>query len=350
MNVCFVNLSSEYGGGENQTLLLAKELLRQGVEIVAVVNPKSPLAKKFEKIGIQTVLAKNPLLGHFSNTLKEISLVHAHDGRAVHWAAIHKAIFKVPFVATRRVINPLKNNVFTHWSYSSANKLIGISKYICSSISNFTNDPDISCISDSPVAYPVNIDTIKRVKKRYGSKFVVIQAGTLREHKAFDVSIRAARILASHKDIVFLFLGDGPEKEKLRELAGGLQNVEFLGRRSDMGNWFQVADCLILPSREEGLGSVLLEAMLAGVPVVASNVGGIPDLVKEGETGLLVDADDPQTLAERILELYSCPELRRLLSENASDSVKSLRIERIAEQYIELYENILSSNDRLQLR
>lgn len=349
MTVCFVNLSSEYGGGENQTLLLAKELLRKKVEIVAVVNPRSPLARQFERIGIKTVLAKNPLMGHFSNTLKKISIVHAHDGRAVHWAAIHKAIFKTPFVLTRRVINPLKNSAFTHWSYSSADKIIGISKYICSLISRFTKDPDIRCISDSPVAYPVNTDTIEKVRKSYSPKFIVMQAGTLREHKAFDVSIQAARILASHKDIIFLFLGDGPEKEKLRELARDLKNVEFLGRRSDMGNWFQVSDCLILPSREEGLGSVLLEAMLAGVPVVASNIGGIPDLVKERETGLLVDANDPQALADRILELYSRPELRRFLSENASDFVKALKIERIAEQYMEVYENVLSPNGRSKL-
>lgn len=344
MVVCFVNLSSEYGGGENQTFVLAVELLRKGVEVVAVVNPKSKLAAKFQNVGIPTVLATNLFAGHFAEKLRAATIVHAHDGRAVHWAAIHNAIFKKPFIITRRVLNPLKRSVLTRWSYSKANKLIGISSVICSVLLSFSNKKDIRCIPDSPVSYPIDERVIREMREKYTrSKFVVIQAGALREHKAFDVSIQAARILALYKDIVFLLLGEGPEEQKLKNQARDLSNVEFLGKKQDMGNWFKVADCLILPSRKEGLGSVLLEAMLAEVPVIASNAGGIPDLVKDGKTGLLIAPNDPQALADKILELYSNADLRRRLSENAKNFVLPLRIETIAKIYIKIYEEVISS-------
>lgn len=349
MVVCFVNLSSDYGGGENQTFLLASELLRKGVQIVSVVNPKSQLAKKFEELGIPVVLAKQPFAGHFSSTLRKITVVHAHDGRAVHWAAIHKSIFRTPYIVTRRVVNQIKNGFVTRWSYSGANELIGISEAICTILSKRVGLKNIKCIPDSPVEYPIDISIVEEIKKRYVGKFIVVQAGALRKHKAFDVSIQAAMLLANYKDIVFLFLGEGPEEQSLKKNASGLKNIEFLGKKTDMGNWFEVADCLILPSRKEGLGSVLLEAMQAEVPVIATNVGGITDLVKDHKTGLLIEPDDSELLAKKVLELYSNSDLRRRLSKNAKVFVRSLKIENTAVKYIEIYAKLSSGENRKKL-
>lgn len=343
MKICFVNLASGYSGGENQTFFLAKELIKNNVDIVAVTNPKSLLTSKLESLGIKTIPSNHPLKGHFHPLLRDLDLIHAHDGKAVHWASLHKAIFKSPFVVTRRIDNPIRDNVITHWSYAQANELIGISSKICSVLSDFVpNGKKIELIPSSPIAYEVSPVKVAKERSKYQGKFIVVQAASLLEHKGFDTTIKTARLLKDH-NIIFLFLGEGPYREHLMKLANGLNNVLFLGKQNDMGNWFEIADCLILPSKNEGLGSVILEAMLAGTPVIASKVGGIPDLVKNHKTGLLISPGREEQLASAIQELIMNNDLKIELIKNAKEFIKPFFIENTAQKYLSIYKKIITN-------
>jgi glycosyltransferase involved in cell wall biosynthesis len=135
----------------------------------------------------------------------------------------------------------------------------------------------------------------------------------LDEQKGHDVLIRAAAELPG---VRFACVGDGPLRAQLlaqaREL-GVADRMEFLGYRDDIPSLLAACDLAVLPSRYEGLPISLIEAMAAGRPVVATNIGGTRELVRDGETGVLVPPDDPAALAAAIRALVSRPgELRRL--------------------------------------
>lgn len=344
MKVCFVNLASGYSGGENQTFFLADQLLKNKIEVIAVTNPKSLLTRKLESIGIKTVCSNHPLRGHLSPLLRNVGVVHAHDGRAVHWASIHKTLFKTPFIVTRRIDNLIRENSFTHWSYAQADQLVGISSKICTVLSNFVSHKSkIELIPSSPISYDLKQEIIDREKNKYLGRFIVVQAASLLEHKGFDTSIKAAKLLKD-QNIIFLFLGEGPYRNHLMKLAEGLSNVLFLGKQNDMGNWFRIADCIILPSKNEGLGSVLLESMLAGTPVIASNTGGIPDIVKDRKTGLLISPNDEKQLASAIQELSKNNQLKSELVNNAKEFIKPFYIENTSKRYLHIYKRILDTS------
>jgi len=111
-----------------------------------------------------------------------------------------------------------------------------------------------------------------------------------------------------------IFVGDGPAASELHRLAyetGVAKKIHFLGARRDIPRVLSALDLLVLPSQQEGLPNSILEAMAAGVPVVATRVGGIPEVVVDGETGLLVPPGNPLALAEAINSLLASPEVRQ---------------------------------------
>jgi glycosyltransferase involved in cell wall biosynthesis len=114
------------------------------------------------------------------------------------------------------------------------------------------------------------------------------------------------RVLAEFPQVCVVLIGDGPMQDELKELAAELgisPHVVFLGTRPDIPECLAALDLFVLPSLNEGMGRVLLEAMAVGCPVVATRVGGIPDIVVDGTTGLLVSPRDDRALAEAILTL-----------------------------------------------
>jgi glycosyltransferase involved in cell wall biosynthesis len=131
------------------------------------------------------------------------------------------------------------------------------------------------------------------------------------KRKRIDVLIAAARrILARHPAIEIQIVGDGPCREELVKLArevGVLPHVTFMGHRDDVPAILTASDLFVLPSASEASPNVVLEAMAAGLPVVASRVGGIPELVDDGVTGHLVPPSDPDALASAILDLLDHP-------------------------------------------
>jgi glycosyltransferase involved in cell wall biosynthesis len=117
----------------------------------------------------------------------------------------------------------------------------------------------------------------------------------LERQKGVDVAIRA---LADIPDAHLVVLGEGPQRAELEQLAG--DRVHLLGRVPDVAAWLRRADVLVHPARWEGFGLALLEAMLASLPVVATRVSSIPEIVVDGETGLLVPPDDASALAAAV--------------------------------------------------
>lgn len=142
-----------------------------------------------------------------------------------------------------------------------------------------------------------------------------------------------------------LMVGEGPLREELiasLEVRGARDSVHFLGYRSDVAHVLHAADLFALPSRSEGSPLAALEALASGLPVVGHTVGGVPELVVDGDNGRLV-RPDPAALADALAEVLADPELRRRLATRARPSVEPLGLEAYAERLEGLYRRLLDS-------
>jgi glycosyltransferase involved in cell wall biosynthesis len=135
---------------------------------------------------------------------------------------------------------------------------------------------------------------------------VLLCVGRLAPQKGVDVAVRAlAQIRESEPRAVLVVLGEGPERTRLEAMAG--EGVFLPGRVGDVATWYRRAELIVHPARWEGFGLALLEAMLAGRPLVATRAGAAPEIVVDGETGLLVPPDDPNALAEAVTSALAHP-------------------------------------------
>lgn len=170
--------------------------------------------------------------------------------------------------------------------------------------------------------------------------------GRLRAMKGVDTLLRAFA-LVPHEHARLLIAGDGEERRTLEKLAGTLSladRVTFLGRRSheEVLKEYAQAELFCGLSRSEALGNVFLEAQAAGCAVIATNVGGIPDIVEDGVTGILVSPDDPEAAAEAIKLLLSDSEKRNALAREGEAHARTFDWNDIAPQYAMLYEKLLN--------
>jgi glycosyltransferase involved in cell wall biosynthesis len=174
---------------------------------------------------------------------------------------------------------------------------------------------------------------------------VVLFAGRLAPQKAVDDLLRALDLLQHVRpDVVTWIAGDGPERSRLEDLARAFRlgdRVRFLGHRDDVPSLLAAADVLVLPSRFEGLPNVVLEAMQAGKPVVATAAPGTAELVVDGETGRLVPLGDTRTLARALREVLDDRALASRLGEGGRRRVEShYDAATMIDAYASLYERL----------
>ena len=175
---------------------------------------------------------------------------------------------------------------------------------------------------------------------------VVGTAGPLEAVKGLPFFLGAAqRVLAENPHVQFLIAGAGPEEQNLRRLARELKIVDavtFVPKLYDFSTALEAMDIFCLPSLRQGLGTIMLEAMGRGIPVIATGVGGVFSVVSDNETGLVVPPSNSARLAERILELLSDPLRARTLGSNGRELVKQeFSVERMVKETADLYREIV---------
>ena len=188
----------------------------------------------------------------------------------------------------------------------------------------------------------------QKVRKELGIKpdnKTVIVIANLIPYKGHADFLEAAQIVIKHiPNAIFLIVGeDRGIGGKLQKKASDLRingSVKFLGRRHDIPWLLASSELSVLPSHEEGFSNTILESMAAGLPVVATNVGGNPEAVIDGETGWLVPPKNPTIMAEKIIDLLSNPERAKSWGEQGRKRAKEFfTIEKMVEGYLELYKN-----------
>jgi glycosyltransferase involved in cell wall biosynthesis len=178
------------------------------------------------------------------------------------------------------------------------------------------------------------------------NKCVVGFVGRLDRAKGADLLVEAAAILRSQEDSYrFLVVGDGPERERLEDHVQklGLDRIVILtGLRENAAAIMRAFDVGVVPSRREAFGIAALEMMRMKVPVVVSPVGGLPELVRDGETGVVLPQLSPEAIAQSIRRLQGDVALRERLSQNAFEYSSSFDGRGAVEQIVEIYERLMS--------
>ena len=195
-------------------------------------------------------------------------------------------------------------------------------------------------------------DSRRKLRKKWGvpeNAFAVIYAAEFSGRKSQEVLIRAMKYLP--EQVRLILAGEGALWEKCRELAGKLglaDRVVFPGQVRDIPAWYAMADGAVSASRSEGLPFNIMEAMYAGLPVVASGVKGHTDLVEDGVTGLLYPYGDAVACAQQILRLMESERLRRTLARNARETAERYGLEQVLPLVWERYQGLVGQKTLLQ--
>lgn len=180
-----------------------------------------------------------------------------------------------------------------------------------------------------PIPEPVEDDARSRLRRQLGvpaGRVFGLFVGRLVDAKNPSCLLRAIAALPAAQRPWMAMAGDGPlraDVEQQRDASGLQADITLLGERSDTTALMQAADFLVLPSLHEGMPNVLLEAMAAHCPIIASDVGGIPELIAAGRNGLLFASDDEQALAQAIMQMSENPGLGRQLAQTAYSDMQS---------------------------
>ena len=344
MRILHANFAKGFRGGERQTELLIRALADQGLQQGVLLRHSSPLAERLQDVPRLRILkTRKPYIRKLIST-GQFDICHAHETKAAQWARVNKLVCKMPYIITRRVPKVPKNDFFTRSVYAKAAVTICLSSEIRDNLLKVVPGADTNLIPDMCAEFSVNRTHLRELQEKYRGKYIVGNVGALaRKHKGQQFLVEAMRGLQADEDVHCLILGEGRDRASLERQAAGMSNLEFLGFRSDVGSYLRLFDVFVFPSLIEGLGSTLLDAMQAGCPIVASNVGGIPEIVHDDEHGLLVPPGDATALRNAIDRMRASPELTQRLVTAAKTWVQLFSPKRFAAMHVDLYRNAIDT-------
>jgi glycosyltransferase involved in cell wall biosynthesis len=283
------------------------------------------------------------------------SVLQLHSGHSVSWGLWTKLFrSKLKLVATRRVDFSIRKNPFSDLKYSTRmlDHIVCISEKIRQvMISDGIPENKLSVIRSGIDLHRFdNIMTDDSFRQRWQIPSDSIIVGTVAAftgHKDYPNFLKAASIAAkANPKLRFMAVGDGDllppirKSESVQELG---DKVIFTGFQSNVGSFLKAFDIFVLASKLEGLGTSVLDAMALGLPIVATQAGGIPEMILDGKDGLLVQPGDAQSLAEAILYLTDHPDIAQNLGNNAKLSVQAFDINQTVETYIDLYSRLVNA-------
>jgi glycosyltransferase involved in cell wall biosynthesis len=322
---------------------------KYNVIICCLRKEGGPLVKELRKKGIKVIILDKKLGMDFSiirkirKIIKEekIDLVHTHLFTANLWGRLAAILMNKTIIVTEHNTDYWKNwlhKFIDKFLEKFTNKIITVSDGVSSFYQEYENIPrnKIKTIYNG-------IDLRKFSNSKHFSKKarIIGMIARLNEQKNYRNFLNAAYIINKQDtNINFLIVGEGPLKEDLEKYAQRLgKNIKFLGQRKDIPEIIKGIDIFVLSSDYEGLPLTILEAMAASKSVVATNVGGIPEAVEDGKTGILVPPKNPDALANAIMKLLKNPRLRKQMGEaGRKRAEKYFTMEKMVKKYEDVYD------------
>lgn len=370
----------QIGGAELQMFLLAKFLDKNKFEPILCCSNFPQLddwCAKFEKENIQVVRINvkhkhDPRhLIQLKKVIKQykIDILHLQiwNPASCRYAFFAGKSLRVPIVITEH--DPFKlsalKNIFKKITLKYVAKIIAISQNNQkileklypkhkNKITMIHNGIDLTWWQSQLLRLTkADVERIKtQIFQAHMDTLILIAIAELHERKGLKYLIEAtAQLVKEYPNIKLVIVGEGKERNNLKKLGDKLKlqaNLAFLGRQKNIPQSLSSADIFILPSSErEAFGLVNLEAMICGLPVVTTKVGGIPEIVKDGATGFLVEPQNANSLKESLEKLIGNAKLRKLIGEKGKKRVmQNFSAEKMAEEYAEIYKRIETSEKR----
>lgn len=356
MKIAVLATVTHFGGAERVVLSLIKNVNSGLFDLVPIIFTRASqrdniFFKELNKTGrkYHTIFVDNhkiKYLNPVANIIEaykllkknEFDLVHTHGYRADILGIILSKLTGLPVVSTCHgfISNDLNLKLYNKldcFLLRYANRIMAVSDGI-------KNDLIKSGISDKRIAMIQNaveqngekeLFSRNRKAKRqllniHEKEFVAGYIGRLSEEKGVKYLIEACTLLAkSGAPVKILIIGDGPQRKELEELvenSGNEGSIMFTGFQNDIENWLPAMDVFVLPSLTEGTPMSMLEAMAGGIPVVASSVGGVPQVIDSDKGGILVTPGKPEEIKNAIRILYKNETLRNCVSQEAQKTIK----------------------------
>lgn len=315
---------------------ISEQLQSLGHEITILCRPEGWIQEHVDPSIqiIESELNRNPFeLRRIANWIRDnqIDLIHTHMSRGHSFGVLMRMMTGVPVIATAHSCS-----FQLHWKWNSF--------VIANSQSTFEYHSRVNRIAAGKMkkvycftdlerfkhVTPLNVTIVKRQLRLRGDEFLVGVVGDVMERKGQIYLFRALQeIVKAIPKFKLVLLGrfnrSEPYVKKLREIQRKerlFRRVKWLGLRSNVEDFMAAFDLCVVPSVEEPLGLVALEALAAGTPVIASEIGGLPEIVRPGENGILVPSKDPQKLAQAVIQMARSQAERIRLGENGREMVQ----------------------------
>jgi glycosyltransferase involved in cell wall biosynthesis len=370
MKICLLSTSMGMGGAEQQLLSAAREIRLRGHEVLIVsLTPLGPMGLEARNLGIRTESLDMPRgIPDPRGLIRLIRLLrswrpdvlHSHMVHANLMARVLRLFVPIPaMVAT--IHNIYEGGRMRMVAYRLTNSLVDQITIVSEAAADrFVKDGIVPRELLKVVPNGVDTDLFRDVSEgtraslrrslRLDRQFVWLAVGRFESQKDYPNMLRGfVRIHERYPESVLLLAGGGSlqgETEALAQSLGLSDWVRFLGFRPDVSKLMSAADGYVMSSAWEGMPVVLLEAAAAGLPIVATSVGGNHEVVRDGESGFLVPARDSDALAQAMVRLMELPEAdRRTMGKRAREHVRThYGLSRMVERWDEIYREVLARN------
>jgi glycosyltransferase involved in cell wall biosynthesis len=364
--VLYLDINTEWRGGQRQLLWMGEGLRRYGGRPLFALRTGVPLATRACEAGIE-VIPIDPLIAAWGPWTvlrlrrvirrERVSIVHAQSGHTMTLAALAAAGTPARIVFARRVTTPLRENQPTRWKYARAHRLISVSRAGVEGLLRVGIDPARVRVVPSGVplerrVVPATTELLASFGVPAGAPLAVMVASL---SAAKDPATFVRAVLTARREIPelhALLVGDGPLRAALAtEIAQlGLEGVVHLtGFRTDPESLESAASVVVLSSRSlEGTPGVLLDALALGKPIVATSVGGVPEVIEDGKSGLIVPPGDAEALGRAIARVLLDAKLSHELSGGARARAPMFTIERTVDRTMEIYRELLAERAGVQ--
>ncbi len=361
LHLLHLSSAKSWRGGEQQIAYLASEIQRQKISQIIFCVAEAPLHQWCIQNGIPhlTYTKRASIDPFLSSRIRQIckkekiTHIHAHDSHA-HTFAFVAAFFlgnKTPIILSRRVDFPIRDSFFSRLKYNhtSIRKIVCVSHFIRRVIQPvIENQQKLTVIHSGIDVARFQVSRSHELRETYqlaSNTKIIINVAALSEHKDHATFVRTAeRLLRYRKDIAFFIVGgdSGTEAATVALIAekGLTEKVILTGYRDNIPSLLAQADVFLFTSREEGLGTSILDAFAAHLPVVATNAGGIPEMVVLDQTGYLARIGNDKELAVGVEKMLDDEDYRMQCVHGATEQLQQFTHYKMAGTTIALYRTV----------
>ncbi|RUA38436.1 MAG: hypothetical protein DSY77_00245 [Bacteroidetes bacterium] len=358
MNILHLSSESSWRGGEQQIKYLIEELEAMGIKPIVACKPESA----FESVCIEKDWEHYPLEMNNSMDIKSafrlkklckqlsIDIVHAHSSHS------HGTIYlsyllgnKTNVILTRRVDFELKDNLISKHKYSfpKIKKIVCVSQAVKTIVLETLHKPELcttiyDSIDHKKFSLYIGNDYLRKEYKIANDITLIGNTSAIAPHKDYFTFVNTAHYYIKNFDqkVKFFIIGKGELESEVKNHIKNLGIEDYFILTGFVKNIEEVLpslDVFLMSSKTEGLGTSVIDAFASKVPVVATRAGGIPELVKDQETGLLAKVGDFQSLANKLFQLKNEHQMREKIIHTAYEYALEFNTKRMAEEYLKLY-------------